>query len=122
MAFAPKAILTSAIWHWGIYYIDIVKRSWPAPGRPPSTGAAGKAAWSISRLTAPSIPSEREADGRTPRETKFKKGDSSIFTIFTGPLKDNTGANKVPAGTAMTANELLNMNWLVAGVEGTIPK
>jgi basic membrane protein A len=53
---------------------------------------------------------------------KFKKGDETITTIFTGPLKDNTGAEKVPAGKAMTDQELLSMDWLVEGVEGTVPK
>ena len=53
---------------------------------------------------------------------KFKAGEETIFTVFTGPLKDNTGADKVPAGTAMTDKDLLGMDWLVEGVEGSIPK
>ena len=52
----------------------------------------------------------------------FKSGEKNIFTIFTGPLKDQSGAEKVPAGTAlMTAEELLGMNWFVEGVEGDPP-
>ena len=44
-----------------------------------------------------------------------------IFTIFTGPIKDQAGEVKVPEGQAMTAEELLSMNWFVEGVEGEIP-
>jgi len=52
---------------------------------------------------------------------KFKTGESTIYTIFTGPLKDQTGAEKVAAGTAMTDEELLSINWFVEGVLGEIP-
>ena len=50
--FAPKAVLTSPIWHWGVYYTDMVKQVRPAPGRPTSTGAAGRTASSTWRPTA----------------------------------------------------------------------
>ncbi len=53
---------------------------------------------------------------------KFKSGEETIFTIFTGPLKDQSGAEKVASGTAMTAEELLGMNWFVEGVQGDIPQ
>ena len=52
----------------------------------------------------------------------FKKGDQTIFTIFTGPLKDQAGAEKVAAGTAMKDEELLGMTWFVEGVNGELPK
>ncbi|HYP41706.1 MAG TPA: BMP family ABC transporter substrate-binding protein, partial [Chloroflexia bacterium] len=52
---------------------------------------------------------------------KFKSGEQTIFTIFTGPINDQAGAEKVPAGTTLTADDLLSkMNWFVEGVEGTI--
>jgi basic membrane protein A and related proteins len=53
---------------------------------------------------------------------KFKSGEESIFTIFTGPLLDQTGATKVEEGKAMTADELLGMQWFVQGVQGEIPQ
>ena len=52
---------------------------------------------------------------------KFESGEETIFTIFTGPINDQTGAVKVPEGQAMTDEELLGMNWFVEGVEGEIP-
>jgi simple sugar transport system substrate-binding protein len=41
---------------------------------------------------------------------------------FSGPLKDNSGAVKVPAGTAMTDQQLMAIDWYVEGVEGAVPK
>jgi basic membrane protein A len=54
-------------------------------------------------------------------EARFGSGEETIFTIFTGPIKDQAGEVKVPEGQAMTAEELLSMNWFVEGVEGDIP-
>ena len=38
------------------------------------------------------------------------------FNIFTGPINDHTGAEKVPAGVTLTDAELLSMDWYVEGV------
>ena len=40
--------------------------------------------------------------------------------VFTGPLYDQSGAEKVPAGTTLTDKELLSMDWFVKGVDGKI--
>ena len=44
------------------------------------------------------------------------------FDIFKGPLKDNTGKIRVPAGATMPNNEYMSINWYVEGIEGTAPK
>ena len=62
--------------------------------------------------------------GRTAEdeEAKFKSGSESVFNIFSGPLKDQTGAEKVKAGESMTGDQILSMDWFVEGVDGTIQK
>ena len=40
--------------------------------------------------------------------------------VFSGPIVDQTGAEKVPAGAVMTDEELLGFNWFVKGVVGTL--
>jgi basic membrane protein A and related proteins len=42
--------------------------------------------------------------------------------VFTGPLKDQSGAVKVPAGKTLTDPELQRLNWYVEGVDGSLPK
>ena len=44
------------------------------------------------------------------------------YTVFKGPLVDNTGKQVIPAGAAYpeTAIELESTNWLVQGVNGSI--
>lgn len=41
---------------------------------------------------------------------------------FAGPIKDQSGKVKVPAGTAMSDGEMLGMKWYVEGVQGKLPK
>ncbi|NCD08770.1 MAG: BMP family ABC transporter substrate-binding protein, partial [Negativicutes bacterium] len=36
------------------------------------------------------------------------------------PIKDQSGTVKVPAGKAMSDEELLKIDWFVEGVDGTI--
>jgi basic membrane protein A and related proteins len=42
--------------------------------------------------------------------------------VFAGPIKDQAGAVKVPAGKTLTDPELQRLNWYVEGVDGSLPK
>jgi len=41
---------------------------------------------------------------------------------YTGPLADNSGKPRVPAGTTLTHEQLMAIDWYVQGVEGSVPK
>jgi basic membrane protein A len=118
---APKAVLTSVIWNWGNYYISVVQQIMDG------TWQGGQQFWGgwkdgvvdlgpISNLVPADVKSATEAE-----IARFKAGESTIYTIFTGPLNDNTGQERLTAGQTMTDEELLSMNWFVEGVEGEIP-
>ena len=49
-----------------------------------------------------------------------KKIESGELVIFSGELKDNTGAVRVEAGKSMTDAELQSFDWFVEGVIGKI--
>ena len=55
-------------------------------------------------------------------ELKTAKADiiAGKQKVFTGPLYDQSGTEKVPAGTTLTDKELLSMDWFVKGVDGKI--
>jgi basic membrane protein A and related proteins len=39
--------------------------------------------------------------------------------VFAGPIEDNEGKLRVPAGTELSSDDAITkMNWLVAGVRG----
>ena len=45
--------------------------------------------------------------------------DGSL-NVFAGPIKDQTGAVRIPEGSAMTFDEMMSVDWFVKGVEGKI--
>ncbi|MDR1019738.1 MAG: BMP family ABC transporter substrate-binding protein, partial [Synergistaceae bacterium] len=42
--------------------------------------------------------------------------------VFTGPIKDQSGAVKVKQGETMSDDDIWSMGWFVEGVIGEIPK
>ncbi len=119
--FAPKAVLTSPIWNWGTYYTNVVKQVQAGTWKSEQYWGG----WKDGVVDLAPIGAMVPADVQQMAEAevaKFKSGEQDIFTIFTGPINDQTGAPKVPVGTALTAEELLSekMNWFVEGVQGSI--
>jgi simple sugar transport system substrate-binding protein len=115
-ALAPKAQLTASVDFWNPYYIqrakDVMDGTWksqdiwggfdsgmlvmaPYANMPDDVAKAGKAA-----------------------EAGIKDGK---IVIFQGPIKDQSGAEKVPAGTALDDGAIAKMNWLAEGIDGQIP-
>ena len=47
---------------------------------------------------------------------------SGKWDVFSGPIKDQSGAEKVPAGKTLSDPELQRINWYVEGVDGSLPK
>lgn len=52
------------------------------------------------------------------REIEILEGK---FTVFEGPLTDQSGAERVADGVAMTDGEIIGMDWHVAGVTTPLP-
>jgi basic membrane protein A len=117
---APKAVLTCPIWHWGVYYTkaaeEIIAGSWESNQYWGGwqDGVVGLSP--VGEMVPDDVKQMADAE-----VAKFESGEQTIFTIFTGPLKDNEGEERVADGTEMTGDEILNMNWFVEGVDGDIP-
>ena len=58
--------------------------------------------------------------------TEMKTAEEAIVSgklkPFSGPIKDQSGAERVAAGAALPDQEIRTMTWLVDGVQGTLPK
>jgi basic membrane protein A len=109
------------IWNWGVYYTDVVQRVIEG------TWESGRywGGWQDGVVGLAPIGPMVPDDVRQMAEAaiaEFESGRQTIYTIFTGPINDQTGQERVPAGTAMTDEELLSMDWFVEGVEGEIPR
>jgi basic membrane protein A and related proteins len=117
---APKAVLTCPIWHWDVYYEDAVAKirdgSWESNQY---WGGWKDGVVDLSPI-ADFVPEEIRSEAEAEADL-FRNGEKDIFTIFTGPLTDQNGEEKVADGVAMTGEEILNMGWFVEGVQGELP-
>jgi len=115
---APAAVLTSAVWNWGTYYISAVEQiqagTW-------STNQYW-GSWQEGVVDLAPIADFVPAEVRTEAEAladEFRSGAMGNATIFSGPLLDQDGAERVADGVSMTDDEILNMEWFVEGVLGS---
>jgi len=116
--FAPKAHLTATTNSWGDFYTRtaqaVIAGTWKSAE---VHGGLMEGMVKMSPLNAV-IP----ADTAKLFETKKAAIIGGKIKPFQGPLKDQSGAVKVAAGSEMSLADLKGMNWYVQGVEGTIPK
>ena len=143
---APENCLGTPYWNWGPVYLNYVKEvragTW-VPGNDywdADTGIVGFYGFMNEQTPQPGVP----ADVIPLVQAKLADmlaGKFTRFDIFTGPIKDNTGKVIVPEGQSLTQEDLegidagtiaafslsdrtactICMNWLVEGIQGTIP-
>ncbi|AXA93331.1 BMP family ABC transporter substrate-binding protein [Massilia sp. YMA4] len=116
--FAPKAHLTASTNQWGDFYTKTAQAVMAGTWKTGETrGGLQEGMVKMSPLN-PVVP----ADAAKVFEEKKTALASGKMRPFQGPLKDQSGAVKVPAGSELPLKDLLSMNWYVQGVEGKIPK
>jgi len=115
---APKAVLTSAVWNWGPYYVETVKAI--KEGTWQSFQYWGSMADGIVGLApyGPMVPEKVKQQVEKSKE-KIMSGE---WDVFYGPIKDQDGNVAVQEGEKLTDKEMLEMQWFVEGVEGKIEK
>lgn len=115
---ASKANLTSAVWNWGPYYVSQIKAIQAGTWKSDSYwGGINDKIIDLAPLTENVAPGTKEAIEKAKADIA-----SGAKVVFKGTIKDQTGAVKVAEGTTMTDKELLSMDWLVEGVEGSMQK
>lgn len=114
--FAPEYLLTSMLYHWGPVYEDLTTMikagNWESGQY--WYGLAEEAVGVGSY--GPKVTDEMKA--------KVEEAQAQIVSgeleVFEGPIKDQSGEVRVPEGEALTLDELLEIDWLVEGIEGTV--
>ncbi len=117
-SFVGDTVLTSPIWNWGTYYVDTV-------------GAAMNGEWEAHQFWggleadvvqladySPKVPE----DVRTMVADERERLVSGEWDVFCGPVVDQDGNVVVAEGECMSDEDMLNMNFFVEGVSGTIPE
>jgi simple sugar transport system substrate-binding protein len=113
---APKAQLTASVDFWNPYYIqrakDVIAGTWKSE----DTWGGFKSGMLVMAPYA-NMPDDVAAAGKA-AEAGISEGK---IVVFQGPIKDQSGADKVAAGTALDDGAIAGMNWLADGIDGQIP-
>ena len=114
--FVGDTVLTGPMWNWGPYYVERVK-------------AVMDGTWETHQywgdmndgiVALAPFSSRVPADVIALVESEKAKIMGGSWDVFTGPIKDNAGAERVAAGAKMDDGAMLGMDWLVEGVVGSI--
>jgi basic membrane protein A len=124
-AFAPKAQLFSSVNNWGPYYVSQIQAlmdgSWTT-GDGPDHWAGNTWAGMADDFLVLTPFENMPADVAKAAQKSADDIKSGTNKIFTGPIRDNTGAEKVPAGKTLNDGELFTtLDYYVEGVVGKIP-
>jgi simple sugar transport system substrate-binding protein len=124
-AFAPKAQLFSSVNNWGPYYISKIQQmmdgKWSTGDGPDHWAGntwVGMADDYLVLSPFENMPADvAKAAARAAADIKSGKNK-----IFTGPIKDNSGKIRVPAGKTLNDGELFKtLDYYVDGISGKIP-
>ena len=116
ISLAPKAQLTASVDFWNPYYIqrakDVIGGTWQSQ----DVWGGFKSGMLVMAPYA-NMPDNVAASGKA-AEAGISDGK---IVVFQGPIKDQSGADKVPTGTALDDGAIAGMNWLADGIDGQIP-
>ena len=124
-AFAPKAQLFSSVNNWGPYYISKIQQmmdgKW-STGEGPDHWAGNTWVGMADDYLVLSPFENMPADVAKAAEKAAADVKSGKIKIFTGPIKDNAGKLRVPAGKTLNDGELFQtLDYYVDGISGKIP-
>ncbi len=112
--FAPHACLTSIEDIWAPYYISRAKAmldgSWKS----------GDAWWGVKEGSVKISPYNKSVpdDVKAASDKVMKGWADGSYEVFTGPISDQSGKERVAKGVRMEDKDLAVIDWYVKGVEG----
>ena len=116
--FGPKAQLTAIVNQWGNYYVQRTRQVMDSTWSSKDTWG-GLAADMITMASYNNnLPAEIVAEAK---QLKTDIGNAKLHP-FQGPIRDQSGKERLARGQTLDDNTLLGMNWYVEGVEGSLPQ
>ncbi len=111
--FAPKATLCSSIWVWDRYFIPELKKVIAGQWKPNPYGDFPGIAGGGTDIACCNSEVPKEVVGKVMAEREeIIKGKN----IYTGPLVDRDGKERLAAGKVISDADLWQMNWYIKGV------
>jgi basic membrane protein A and related proteins len=114
---APKQWLTAAVYNWGPYYVKRVRAALNGTWKTGFYYGTIKDGFTSLAPYGPKVSAKTKAQ----IAAKKKAIVTGKFNVFQGPLYDQQGKLKVPAGKKLKLiADLYTMQWLVKGVIGKV--
>lgn len=114
--FAPEGNLTSPIWNWGPFYVETVQSvidgTWSSQAY---WGGLDEGIVDLAPINE-KVPLELVEQVEVKKQAMINKE----WDVFTGPVIAQDGSEKAAEGQVLSDEEMLSMEWFVAGVEGKI--
>lgn len=143
--FGPDSVVSGQLVHWEILYEDILAKVYAGAYTP--TNLENVDYWWMLKEGAVElggdfgVPINPKFEGML-KDKKVKDpvlGEISVYDLvfkrleqmseetvvfdpFTGPIKDQNGQLRIPAGTRATHDDLWTIDWFVEGIVGEIPR
>ena len=115
--YGPHAQLTGTVHQWGDFYVKVVKSVLAGTWKPENVwGGLGKGMIALAPLN-PAVPKDVKALVQRLQE-QIKTGK---LHPFTGPIADQDGKERVPAGKTISDEDLEKMDYFVPGVDAKMP-
>jgi simple sugar transport system substrate-binding protein len=115
---APDAQVLAVTHEWGDYYTRRARAVLDGSWRPGQVWGGIKEGMVRVGDFGPRVP-QAVRDEVLARQRDIAAGR---LRPFAGPIQDNEGQTVIPQGTALTDDQILGMNYLVAGVIGKVAK
>jgi basic membrane protein A len=115
----PDAQLLAVTHHWGGYYAERVKAV--RSGQWTTGDVWGGVRQGMVRVGdfGPRLPAAVRNEVLQ-RQKDMAAGKLQPFQAGQLPVRDNTGAVRIPAGQTLSDAQVLQMDWLVEGVNGSV--
>ena len=115
---APDAQIVAVTHHWGDYYTRRAQAVLEGTWKSGNFWGGVKYAMVRAGDFGPKVPKAVQ------EEVLARQGDIAKGKLlpFAGPITDNEGKQVLEAGKALTDEQILSMNFLVAGVQGKVAK
>ena len=109
--FAPQAVLTGTMWTWDGYYGPAFKAIHQGAFQPGAYWGGLKDGVVSLAPYAKFIPADK-----IKKAEEYKAKLMAGEPVFKGPIYDNTGKLRVPAGKSLTEDELRQVDWYAKGI------
>ena len=115
--FAPESFLTGPHYQWGVYYLEAAKAVRDGTWDPePYWGTMAEDFITLADF-GPAVPDDVVAMVNA-RKEEILAGN---FDVFVGPVVSQDGTVQVPEGEVASLGHILGVDYVLEGVEGSMP-